>query len=155
VIPISGILNRLTKKYKLENRIQEHKLRLQWKGIVGERIAAHTIPDRIHHHRLNLWVDSSIWKHQLTVLKPRLLQKINTVFNTPIFKDITFRTGQPPRTFGATQNIPQKTLTQRDDLTPEMELYIEAYLKPLGDLQLREVVRRTMVKSFMSLSVQD
>lgn len=158
MIGVSGILARLIKSYGLEDKLLEYSLRRQWNGIVGEGIAAHTIPAKIQYHRLYLWVDSLIWVHQLTLLKPMLLQKINAYCNRHIFKDIILKTGHPPMTLpdppqpdpstwgGSDQN----PVSPHCDLTPDLELCINEYLRPLGDQKLKEVLRRVMIKSLTS-----
>ena len=149
---ISNILARLIKSYGLETRVLEYSLRLRWKHIVGERIAAHTMISRIQYRRLYLWVDSPVWVNQLTLLKPELLQKINGHLRNPVFKDIILRGGHPPLTPSdppqADQPSDRKCLASPQDPSPELELCIQEYLKPLEDSGLKEVLRRVMIKSF-------
>jgi len=152
VIGVSRILSKLIKNYGLETRVLEYSLRLRWKQIVGERIAAHTVISRIQHRRLYLWVDSPVWVNQLTLLKPELLQKINGHLRNPVFKDIILRGGHPPLTASdppqADQASDRTRLASSQDPSPELELCIQEYLKPLEDSGLKEVLRRVMIKSF-------
>lgn len=152
MIGISSVLAGLVKNYGFENRLLEHNLRLGWKGIVGKTIAAHAIPFRIQYRRLYLWVDSSAWLDQLTLLKPDLLMKINAFLKNQFFKDIIFRIGHSPIPLPETRSQDQKPLTVLQELTPELELCIEEYLKTLEDPGLKEIVRRTMIKCFTAAS---
>ena len=107
---------------------------------------------RIQYRRLYLWVDSPLWVHQLTLLKPKLLQKINDSLKNPLFKDIILRCGRPPMALPDTphteKKVDRKPLASPENLSPELDLCIQEYLKSLGDPGLKEVLRRVMIKSF-------
>lgn len=148
---VSGILSRLIKNYGLETTLLEYSLRLRWKGIVGEGIAAHTLPARIQQRRLHLWVDSTIWLDQLNRLKPLLLQKINAHLNQQVFNNIILQSGQPPEPLAllpeADQVLDHPSPPIPLEPSPDLDLCIQEYLKPVGDPALKEVLRRVMIKS--------
>lgn len=156
MIGIGGILNRLMTRYGLETKLLESRLRDQWRGIVGEGIAAHTIPVRIRYPRLCLWVDSPAWADQLRGLKSLILKKVNERFNSNRpFKDMTFETGSPPLIHLETPqtthiNVRPGPLRQSVELTPDLKCLIEESLKSVGDAQLRQVLRRVMMKDLTS-----
>jgi hypothetical protein len=139
------------KSYGLEPRLLEYNLRRQWKGIVGAGIAAHTIPVRIQQRRLYLWVDSINWLDQLTLLKPVLLKKINAHLNQQFLKGIILQPGQLPEplgTFPEAVQVLDHPYTPKDIApSPDLELCIQEYLKPVWDPSLKEVLRRVMIKS--------
>ena len=151
---ISNILCKLIKTYRLETRVLEYNLRLRWKDIVGERIAAHAVLGRIQYRRMYLWVDSPVWVDQLKLLKPKLLHKINGYLKNHFIKDIILRGGHPritsPDPPQADPESVLKCLASSQELSPELELCIQEYLKSLGDTGLREVIRRVMIKSFFA-----
>ena len=50
-------------------RLWEYRLQTQWRGIVGEVLAAHTHPTKIRFRKLFVAVENSVWLHQLIYLK--------------------------------------------------------------------------------------
>ncbi len=151
---VSGILSRLIRNYGLETRLLEYNLRHRWKEIVGAGIAAHTIPARIQQRRLYLWVDSTNWLDQLTLLKPILIQKINSHLNQQFFKSIILQPGQPPEPrvlFPEEDQVSDHPFTPTAaEPSPDLELCIQEYLKPVWDPSLKEVLRRVMIRSLTS-----
>lgn len=91
---VSTILNGLARRYSLEAKLLEHRLRRRWPEVVGEQIAAHTRPDQIRFKKLSLIVENSVWLQQLTFLKPTLLKKINEAAGGEIVSDIVLRVGE-------------------------------------------------------------
>ncbi|MBI3610768.1 MAG: DUF721 domain-containing protein [Nitrospirae bacterium] len=75
--PVNQILQRLIAQYGFEGPMAEHRLRERWAEVVGEQLAAHAQPDRIHFRKLYLSVDSPAWMQELVFLKPMLLEKVN------------------------------------------------------------------------------
>jgi hypothetical protein len=118
---------------------------------VGAVIAAHTIPARIQQRRLYLWVDSTNWFDQLALLKPVLIQKINSHLNQQFFKNIILQPGQPPEPYvlcPEEDRVSDRPFTPTvAELSPDLELCIQEYLKPVWDPSLKEVLRRLMIKS--------
>lgn len=93
---LSNILEGLARRLGLESKLLESRLRRDWVSIVGEPIASNTWPDQIRYKKLYLLVHNSVWMHQLTFLKPTLLQKLNTVAGGELVTDIVLRVGEIP-----------------------------------------------------------
>ena len=95
---LSNVLEGLARRLGLESKLLESRLRRDWVSIVGEPIASNTWPDQIRYKKLYLLVHNSVWLHQLTFLKPTLLQKLNTVTGGELVTEIVLRVGEiPPR----------------------------------------------------------
>lgn len=90
---IHGVLRKVAHSYGFEVRLWEFRLRMKWPSIVGESIAAHTQPQRLRFRKLYVIVENSVWMHQLTFLKPALLEKIQARAGTDIVTDLIFRLG--------------------------------------------------------------
>jgi len=84
---VGSVLKSLVHRYGMESKLLEYHLRRRWPEIAGEQIAAHTSPDGIRFRKLYLIVENSVWLHQLTFLKPTLLESIGTLVD-----------GYPPET---------------------------------------------------------
>jgi hypothetical protein len=93
---LSSILEGVARRLGLESKLLESRLRRDWVSIVGEPIASNTWPDQIRYKKLYLLVHNSVWMHQLTFLKPTLLQKLNTVTGGELVTDIVLRVGEIP-----------------------------------------------------------
>ncbi len=93
---LSNVLEGLARRLGLESKLLESRLRRNWVSIVGEPIASNTWPDQIRYKKLYLLVHNSVWLHQLTFLKPTLLQKLNTVAGGELITEIVLRVGEIP-----------------------------------------------------------
>lgn len=91
--PIADVLGGVARRLGLESKLLEARLRRHWPTIVGEAIAANTRPDQIRFKKLSVSVRSSVWMHQLTFLKPTLVEKINTAAGRDLVTDIILRIG--------------------------------------------------------------
>ncbi|HJR76237.1 MAG TPA: DUF721 domain-containing protein [Nitrospiraceae bacterium] len=90
---VALVLEGLARRLGLESKLLESRLRREWPDIVGEQIAAHTRPDEIRFKKLVIHVRHSVWLHQLTFLKPTLLQKINGAAGAPLVTELVLRIG--------------------------------------------------------------
>jgi predicted nucleic acid-binding Zn ribbon protein len=93
---LSSILEGLARRLGLESKLLENRLRRNWVSIVGEPIASNTWPDQVRYKKLYLLVHNSVWLHQLTFLKPTLIQKLNDVVGGELIVDIVLRVGEIP-----------------------------------------------------------
>jgi hypothetical protein len=93
---VSNILEGLAHRLGLESKLLENRLRRDWGSIVGSPIASNTWPDQIRYKKLYLLVHNSVWLHQLTFLKPSLIQKLNIVAGMELITDVVFRVGELP-----------------------------------------------------------
>ena len=95
---VGSVLKSLVHRYGMESKLLEYQLRRRWPEIAGEQIAAHTCPDGIRFRKLYLIVENSVWLHQLTFLKPTLLESINAAAagpgGSPAVTDIVLRVGE-------------------------------------------------------------
>ncbi len=55
------------------------KLLAAWDKTVGAGIAKHALPESIKGGILTVTVDSPVWMHQLSMMAPGLIEKINSV----------------------------------------------------------------------------
>ena len=90
------ILQGVARSQGFSVRLWEYRLQTQWRGIVGEVLAAHTWPTSIRFRKLFVAVGSSVWLHQLIYVKPTLLEKIQSEAPDLFLNDIVFRIGEIP-----------------------------------------------------------
>jgi hypothetical protein len=93
---LSSILEGVARRLGLESKLLESRLRRDWVSIVGEPIASNTWPDHVRYKKLYLLVHNSVWLHQLTFLKPTLVQKLSSIAGGDLITDIVLRVGEIP-----------------------------------------------------------
>lgn len=143
---VSTVLEGLTRRLGLESKLFEIRLRREWGSIVGESIASNTWPDQIRFKKLYLLVHNSVWLHQLTFLKPTLIQKLNAVANAEVVTDIMLRIGELPeahRAPASPETIPAPTPPPSDALLAE----ISAHVTTIQDPDLRDHLAQLMAQS--------
>lgn len=91
-----AILSGLAKRLGLETRLAELRVQREWREIIGEPIASHTWPVQIRFKKLYLVVENSVWLHQLTFLKPVLLEKLRAAIGPDLITEIAMRVGDVP-----------------------------------------------------------
>ncbi|MGH7255578.1 MAG: DUF721 domain-containing protein [Nitrospirales bacterium] len=91
---VGSVLNTVARRFGLESKLLEHHLQTHWPEVAGERVAAHTRPDSIRFKKLYLIAENSVWLHQLTFLKPMLLNKINAAAGREVVTEVVLRVGE-------------------------------------------------------------
>ena len=75
----------------MEETAKKYEAISKWEEIVGPKVAAVTIPERVSHGSLIVKVTSSVWKYELTMRKQEILQKIHQVTGSLEIKDIQWK----------------------------------------------------------------
>ncbi|MCS7202133.1 MAG: DUF721 domain-containing protein [Dictyoglomus sp.] len=87
---ISEKLWEVFSRLKLEKNICEYLALENWAKIVGETLASHTYPKFVKNGIIYVYVDSSVWAQELNLLKPKILEDLNSFLKYPVIKDIIF-----------------------------------------------------------------
>ena len=143
---VSSVLEGLARRLGLESKLLESRLRRNWVSIVGEPIASNTWPDQIRYKKLYLLVHNSVWLHQLTFLKPTLIQKLNTVAGAELVTDIVLRVGELPEA----DRVPASPEALRATASPPSEALlaeISAHVTTIQDPALRDHLAQLMAQS--------
>ncbi len=74
-----------------EESVCERVLQGAWARLVGDLLAAHTFPVRLHKRRLIVLTTDRTWKAQLEKLSPDILARINRLFGTELVETIEYR----------------------------------------------------------------
>lgn len=132
---LSSILEGLARRLGLESKLLENRMRRDWVSIVGEPIASNTWPDQVRYKKLYLLVRNSVWMHQLTFLKPTLIQKLNQVAGGEFVTEVTLRVGEIPARAAASATTPPLD----DDVTLSKVELAEAadHVSAIQDPELR------------------
>ncbi|NOT22351.1 MAG: DUF721 domain-containing protein [Nitrospiraceae bacterium] len=142
---VSHVLEGLARRLGLETTLLENRLRRDWVAVVGEPIASNTWPDQIRFKKLYLLVRNSVWLHQLTFLKPTLLQKLDRGAGGELITDIVLRVGELPDA----GYLPASTETSRETASPPSETLlaeISAHVTIIQDPLLRDRLAQLMAQ---------
>lgn len=144
-----AVLNGLARRLGLESKLLENRIQREWATIVGEPIASNTWPDQIRFKKLHLRVHNTVWLHQLTFLKPTLVQKLNRVAGTDLVTDIVLRVGELPETNRISSSVDPRTQA----VIPSADLLAEtsAHSGAVQDPELRDRLAHLMAHSIARL----
>ena len=136
------LIPNLLKAYGLDFKLEEYRLIQAWPDIVGPQIAAHTLPAEVRAKTLWVVVDSSPWLHELTLLKPVLIEKLARCGGRSLIHDVRFRIGEMPLA-----ERPQPPETPPAALSPADAALLEDVLAPLTDPDLKASARRLFARA--------
>lgn len=94
--PISRILDDALRKLGLQERLQERSVLSLWREVVGEKIAAHSRAVDISDGVLILEADHGVWRQEITMLMPTILEKFQTACGPDVVQEIRWK-NQPAR----------------------------------------------------------
>ena len=147
---LSHILEGVARRLGLESTLLENRLRRDWVSIVGEPIASNTWPDQIRYKKLYLLVHNSVWLHQLTFLKPTLIQKLTSIAGGELITDITLRIGEIP-----VRTAPSATRPPLDDDVMASEAIlteVSSHVSAIQDHDLRLLFTSVISRNLRPLS---
>lgn len=94
---INAILAGAIRKLGVGRQFAVHSLLGHWRQIVGDDVADHSRPFKVEYGTLWVSVDSPVWTHHLTLLKPTILEKIRQYAGEKLVTDLRFQAGVLPR----------------------------------------------------------
>lgn len=87
---IQEIIGSSLKRVGLDSIVTLAQLQKQWPHLLGPMIAANSSPLRIRGDQLIVWVSSSSWATELSLMKVGILEKIASTAQGSPFKDLRF-----------------------------------------------------------------
>ncbi len=88
-----SILDRLTQRMGISTRIEQEKALLYWREAVGETVARRAKARSIKGGILFVAVQDSVWMQELSLLKERIIEKLNSLIGKTVVKEIVFKLG--------------------------------------------------------------
>ena len=143
--PIGEIVHRFLKKNNIHLPRENILLKKTWDQVVGPLTAQQTRPDRLTDGTLHVKVSTSVWMHQLQLLKEDILEKFKKHWQqeTSPISNIRFSVGpvgapeENDKTFFQPMTI---LLKDRDKALIEESLHL------VRDPELKEILGRVMSK---------
>ena len=91
-IPAAEALKKLLPKLGLTERLNEQEVQTAWNEIVGDFLAAHSLPDSMRDGILIIQVLQPTVRYELErSWKPEILRKLKTRFGPKTVKEVRFR----------------------------------------------------------------
>jgi predicted nucleic acid-binding Zn ribbon protein len=87
---IDKVLFRTLKGLKIDRRIKEETVLLNWAKVVGDRIASQATPLRVKDSILFVRVESASWRNELVFLKGKIIKELNCSVKANVLRDIVF-----------------------------------------------------------------
>lgn len=127
----------------IEDSVRLAEIKKNWYNLFNKPLSYHMSPSMLSEGEILLNVDSPVWLQELNFYKEDIIKKLSPYS----VKDIRFRLGR----VSIKQNIEYRTQnTEVKPLTTDELSYIEEVVSPISDEELRETVRKTIVKAFIS-----
>jgi predicted nucleic acid-binding Zn ribbon protein len=87
---IGKILTKSLRGLKIERRIKEESIILNWNRLVGERIASQANPVKVRDSLLFVRVKNASWRNELFFMKRKIMEQLNQSVKDNVIKDIVF-----------------------------------------------------------------
>ncbi len=88
---VGPVIENLLRSYNLWQGYKQYQVVESWDQIVGPELAEVTRADSITRGVLRVSVKDSVWAYHLSMLKPRLISKLNKHLGSKVVKDIFFK----------------------------------------------------------------
>ncbi len=93
VQPVGALLGKLVQTLGLGERVREGEVLAAWKAIVGDFIAANSMPDRLRDGVLYVRVLQPTIRFELERLRPQMLVKLKERFGARVVREVRFQLG--------------------------------------------------------------
>ena len=87
---IGKALGGFVKGSKIEKGLEEYKALDLWSEVVGEKIADNTEVESIESGVVLVRVKTPVWRQELQLQKPQIIEKLNQALMKKVIKDIRF-----------------------------------------------------------------
>jgi len=90
---LGPVIENILRRHNLWHGYQQYLIIDQWPEIVGSDLAEVTKAEKIDNGLLRVTVKDSVWAHHLSMMKPRLINKLNNFAGGKVVNDIFFLIG--------------------------------------------------------------
>jgi len=143
--PIGEALGAALRRLGLDGRMQEQGLWRGWAAAVGPGIARHAQPQSLRQGRLVVHVTDPVWLHQLSMMRPRLIEALNLQLGAAAVRELALRVGEVAELPAQDPPPPSPDALAAPDAARVEE--VEALLAPLTDPETREAFRRLLLRA--------
>lgn len=143
---LKDILPKTVEGLKISKQYKAKQALFHWNEIVGNSIAAQSIPLDIEYGTLFIYVKNSVWCHHLMMMKADIIFKFNQFAGEPLIRDIQFRNN-----YRAIDNQIVLEQEQEDNLgqnlrkirlSPEELQHVEEITAEIKEEELKKSIKR-------------
>ena len=88
---LTSVLHDTLRSYQLDEQAKRYEALTNWETIVGEKVAAVTVPEKINGSTIIVKVTSSVWRYELTMRSAEILRKIHQYTGSNELTEIVWR----------------------------------------------------------------
>ncbi len=145
-VKIADAVSAALQRLGLESRVRQHDIWRIWPLVVGPQIARHAQPFSVWQGRLIGHVTESVWLHQLSMMRHRLVRAVNDRLAPAAIREMVLRVGEVPAApVGPSAPPPRPASVAAVD--PARMAEIENALAPLGDAPFRDALRQLWLRA--------
>lgn len=90
-ITLAAALDKALNSNKISVHLKAVEIARDWETLVGPAVSKHAQPVSLNRGILTLQTDSSVWRQQLSFMKPQILDRISERFNSSKINDLRIR----------------------------------------------------------------
>jgi hypothetical protein len=147
---LGDVLGKILKKRKISLNLplnrslnpEDKRITAAWNKAVGDRIAAHTNPDKLQRGTLFVKVSDSVWMQQLHFLKQDILGKIKQQLDGTAVQNIHFSLGKIPLPPAGHELPPEASYS----LKARDRKMIDENTASIADPELRDILKKVMTR---------
>jgi predicted nucleic acid-binding Zn ribbon protein len=88
---LGDAINEMLKLYRLDEKIDEHKLIRSWEKAVGPMIARHTTGIYISNKKLVVTIDSAPLRQELLYARGKIIKDLNAMVGSQVADELVLR----------------------------------------------------------------
>lgn len=88
---LGDAISEMLKLYRLDEKIDEHKLIRSWEKAVGPMISRHTTDIYISNKKLVVTVDSATLRQELLYMRNKIIQDLNAMVGSQVAEELVLR----------------------------------------------------------------
>ncbi|HWI40739.1 MAG TPA: DUF721 domain-containing protein [Verrucomicrobiae bacterium] len=134
-VAVSDLLLEAFRGKPLEKRLKEARVWGLWEQAVGPQVARQARPVKFGDGILTVAVATSPWMHQLSLLKPEIVSRINEAAGETVVGDLFLKHGIMKK-----EAAPVQAARKRKELSPIQRRSISDCAAVIGDPDLRRRV---------------
>jgi predicted nucleic acid-binding Zn ribbon protein len=88
---LGEVLKEMLKFYRLDEKLDEHKLIHSWEKAVGPMIARHTTGIYISNKKLVVTIDSAVVRNELLYARSKILNDLNAMVGSQVATELVLK----------------------------------------------------------------
>jgi predicted nucleic acid-binding Zn ribbon protein len=90
-LSLQHVISDVLKEFGLDKKARTYSVLTDWPRIVGEKIASATVAEKLDKGVLTVRVKNAVWRHELSMQKASIIEKIAKEYGTGLVRDILWR----------------------------------------------------------------